>query len=163
MKVIKIILIVLLITISVTAQVMVLFQGWDRLKETSPYIIVAHCGKPTLPTSGVIGGLKSDSEIQIITVLKGTNSVSSARLQTDHELWQGENYLVFAYYGGGIYQAYEKYRVIPLGLRFSTNSISGKPLDEQIQILFQQALYNLNQEIQNDQEEKQQLEEGIKK
>jgi hypothetical protein len=69
--------------------------------------------------------------------------------------------LVFGYYDSGVYQAFEEYRVIPLGVDFSTNSIAGKPLDEQLQILFQHAADNLNREIQKDEEEKQRIEAGL--
>ena len=89
--------------------------------------------------------------------------MSPSRLLTDHKLWQGENYLIFGHYDGGIYQAFEEYRVIPLGVDFSTNSITGKPLDEQLQILFKQRIENLNREIENDKAEKQRLVEGLKK
>ena len=152
-----------LITIGATARLIAPFLGWDQLQERSPYIIIAHCGKP-IPLSGpTINAPNSDSSIDVLLVLKGTNNVNSARLWTDYELRQGENYLIFAYYDTGIYQAYEEYRVIPLGVRFSTNSIAGKPLNEQLQILFKQRVDDLNREIQSDEVEKQRLEGGIKK
>jgi hypothetical protein len=158
-----IILVASLITISVTARVIAPFNGWGNLTETSPDIIVVQCGKPTPsnPNVIVVNGIKSDSEIQIVFALKGTNVLSFARLQTDHELRQGENYLVFGYFDTGICKANEEYRVIPLGINFSTNSIAGKTLDEQIQILFQRSVANLNREIQKDQEEKQRLEQAL--
>ena len=151
--------------ISVIARVIAPFLGWDRLEGASSCIVVAHCGEPTPPTPNVmvVGGTKSDSEIQVISVLKGANNVASARLQTDHELRKGENYLVFGYYDDGIYKAYEEYKVVPLGAEFSTNWIAGKTLDEQIQILFRHAVGNLTREIQKDEEEKQRLEDGLKK
>jgi hypothetical protein len=154
-----------LITISVIARVIAPFPGWDRLKQNSPNIIIAYCGKPTPPTPGILfmNAPASDSAIDVVLVLKGANNANSARLLTDHLLQQGENYLVFGYYGSGIYQAFEEYRVIPLGVHFSTNSIAGKSLDEQIQILFQRRLDVLNRQIKEDQEEKQRLEEGLKK
>jgi hypothetical protein len=81
---------------------------------------------------------------------------------TDHGLRQDENYLIIGHYDSGIYRAHEEYHVIPLGVNFSTNLIAGKPLDEQIQILFKRRLDNLNRQIKEEQEEKQRLEEGLK-
>lgn len=154
-----------LITVGVMARIIAPFHGWGDLTETSPNVIVVKCGKPTPPNPDVIvmNGTKSDAEIQIVSVLKGTNDLSSARLQTDHELRQGENYLVFGYFDNGICKAYEEYRIVPLGDNFSTNSIAGKPLDEQIQIMFQRAVNKLDREIQTDEAEKGRLETGLKK
>lgn len=154
----------LLSALGALARIINAFSGWDQLEESSPYIIIARCEQSTAPLHVTFteNAPKSDSAINILFVLKGTNDVTSARLQTDHDLRQGENYLVFGYDNSGIYQAYEEYRVIPLGADFSTNSITGKPLDEQLQILFKRRIDNLNREIQNDEAEKQRLEEGIK-
>jgi hypothetical protein len=159
-------IILVLLSISATcalARLITSFPGWDLLKVNSPYIIIAHCGEPTPPTPGVLidNGPNSDSSIEVISVLKGTNHVSSSQLWTDRRIWPGENYLVFGYYDSGVYQAFEEYRVIPLGVDFSTNSIAGKPLDEQLQILFQHAADNLNREIQKDEEEKHRIEAGL--
>ena len=160
-----IVFLLLLIPICTIARIVVPFQGWGRLKDTSPYIAIVQCGKPTplVPNELTIGGPKSDSEIQVVFFLKGTNSLNSARLQTDRQLWQGEYYLVFGYYEDGIYKAYEQYRTIHLGSDFSTNLIVGKSLDDQLQVLFKHSLFNLNRQLKEEQEEKQHLEEGIEK
>ncbi|HEY5233556.1 MAG TPA: hypothetical protein VIK35_08495 [Verrucomicrobiae bacterium] len=165
MKIKIILLAASLVVVSVMARIIAPFHGWDNLTETSPDIIVVQCGKPTPPNPNVIimDGTKSDSEIQIISVLKCTNDLSSARLQTDHDLRQGEDYLVFGYFDGGICKAYEEYRVVPLGVNFSTNSIAGKTLNEQIQILLQSAINNLGNEIQKNEEEKERLEESVER
>ena len=63
----------------------------------------------------------------------------------------------------GRYYAVEKYRVIPLGAYLPPDLLTGKTLDENIQILFQRRLDNLNREMKEEQEEKQRLEEGLKK
>lgn len=165
--------IILLTVTSAFAAVEISFPGWNWLGEKSPYIAIVGCGKPTPnpahPYGGVINGTMSDSEVHIIFVLKGTNNISSGRLQTDHELRQGEDYLVFGNCDKGICNAAEEFRVIPLGIRYAwelkslTNSIVGKPLDDQVQILFQRAVSHLNREIQRDKQDKQRLEEGLKK
>lgn len=159
-----IVLTVLLITVSIMARIIVPFPGWDRLKTEAPNIIIARCGKPTPPTPDVIimNAPTSDSAIEVVSVLKGINNASSSRLLTDHGLRQDENYLIIGHYDSGIYRAHEEYHVIPLGVNFSTNLIAGKPLDEQIQILFKRRLDNLNRQIKEEQEEKQRLEEGLK-
>lgn len=63
----------------------------------------------------------------------------------------------------GVYQAFEEYRVVPLGKDFSTNSIAGKPLDEQLQILYKRGIDVSNQEIHKAEEEKARLETAIRK
>jgi hypothetical protein len=165
MKIKLIVLIVLLITTNIIARVIIPFDSWNQLQDASPYIIIAKCGKPILLPANVmmVGATKSDSEILIISVLKGTTNAGLTHLQTDHELKPGENYLIFGYYNGGIYRANEEYRVIPLGVNFSISLIVGKTLDEQVQILLQRRLDNLNQQMKDEEEEKQRLEEGVKK
>gem|GEM_PF-4146347 len=80
------------------------------------------------------------------------------------EYWprQGEDYLCFANYHDGFYQANESYRIVPLGLSFTTNGMSNKTLDEQIQMLLQRRLNDLNQQMKKEQEEKKRLEEAFK-
>jgi len=157
---ITIVSIALLVAINVTARLIAPFLGWENLVQNSPNIMVIHCGKPfQLPANvGIADATECDSEIEVLFVLKGTNGAGATRLQTDHELYQGENYLVFGHCNGGVYQAFENYKVVPIGNRFSTNSISGKSLNEQIKILSQRALFKLNRDIKRDQEQKQQLE-----
>jgi hypothetical protein len=84
--------------------------------------------------------------------------LGAARLLTDHKLQKGENYLVFARYENSVYQAYEDYRVIPLGKNFRTNSIVEKSLDEQLHVLFKKRVDDLDKQIKEDQLEKQRLE-----
>ena len=155
-----------LITVGVMARIIAPFHGWGDLTETSPNVIVVKCGKPTPPNPDVIvmNGTKSDAEIQIVSVLKGTNDLSSARLlDKTMNFDKGKIISVFGYFDNGICKAYEEYRIVPLGDNFSTNSIAGKPLDEQIQIMFQRAVNKLDREIQTDEAEKGRLETGLKK
>lgn len=150
-----------LITVYSLARVIVPFIGWDRVKESVSDIVVVRCKNPIQP-QGTINGPNFEAEIEIVSFLKGTNVSRTARLETDHWLWHGEMYLILGYNHGGTYVAYEDYRVIPLGDRFSTNSIAGKPLDEQIKLLFKQRLTNLNRELAEGEAEKKRLEEGLK-
>ena len=164
MKVRILTLFTLLIVASALGRAMTKFISWVEVQEHSPAIIIAHCGDPTPSTPGVIivNGTLSDSAIEVACVLKGTNTPSQARLLTDHELQKGENYLVFCYFDGNVCEADEEYRVIPLGVHFHTNSISGKPLDAQLKILFQRRLDILKRQQQREEEEQQRLEALLK-
>jgi len=160
----------LLATISVAMAIIITpFQGWDWLEEKSSDIVIARCSETPLQIYG--GGLVN-AHIEVTDVLKGTNSLKSAFLVSQFQPSQGEDYLIFGNCSGQTYEAVEKYRVIPLGLNLMgvpmnsyiiTNLIAGKPLDEQIQILLKRRLDNLNRQMQEEQEEKQRLEEGLKK
>jgi hypothetical protein len=144
---------------------------WDRLTEGSPDIVIAQCTRTPDPfnmkiTNGITIDMRDgliDSDIEVVSILKGATNLGLARLTSQYWPRQGESYLIFADYHAGVFQAYESYRVVPLGMRFSTNSIAGKPLDEQLQTLFKLRVDNLNQEIQSDEAEKQRLEETLKK
>jgi hypothetical protein len=153
---------IFLICIAAAARMVSVFSSWDSVEWTSKDILVVVCGKPVEvnmpPNSIVTGGPKSDSEVQVISVLKGTNGLGSARLKTDHDLHQGEHYLVFGNFDGRVCTSLEEYKVIPIGKLFSTNSIAGKSLEEQLKILFRHAVFELNREIEQDQAQKAELE-----
>jgi hypothetical protein len=155
--------IVILMTAVTMARQIPPFQGWERLKEMSSCIVIARCGMP-IPQSGpVMNGPNSDYSIEVISVIKGANGTNAARLWTDHGLERGENYLIFGNYDSGIYQAFETYRVIPLGKDFSKSLIAQKSSDDQLQVLFKLRIAHLDQEIQNAEAERQRLEEGLEK
>jgi hypothetical protein len=157
--------ILLLTTISLLARFVSPFFGWERLKAESPEIVVADTGEPTPPTPGfaVEDGPRYDFNITVLSTLKGTNGVRHARLQTDCDLRPRKAYLFFGSYKNGIYKAYEDFKVVPLGITYKQEMIAGKPLDEQIHILFQLAIDNLNSEIANKEAEKKRLETGLQK
>jgi hypothetical protein len=172
----KLIVSVLLLTSVATAIALltVSFPGWDQLTEGSPDIIIARCTKTPLPVETpyqIQIDLVVHSDIEVVSILKGvTNGVASERLTLGPTVlrsmyWprQGEYYLIFSSYHEGYHQAIEDYRVIPLGLRVPADAIAGKPLDEQLQILFKRGLFYLNREIQKDEEEKQRLESALPK
>jgi hypothetical protein len=157
-----IIITVLLTVISVFARIITPFRGWNWVKEHSSYIIVAIAKNPTPPTPGqyVENAPNSDSSISVLSFLKGTNGLGYSRLLTDHELRKGEAYLIFGDFDNGIYRAYEDYRVVPLGITFKQDMIAGKPLNEQIQVLFQLGEDYLKADIAKKQAEKDRLETG---
>jgi len=162
----KITIVILLLTIiSVTARLPRVFPGWGRLQAESPEIIIADPEAPTPPTTTMffINGPSFDFSITVLSVLKGTNGVRHARLLADHELRPRDAYLVFATCHDGIYIANENFSVVPLGRTYQEEMIAGKPLDEQIHILFKLAVDNLNKEIANKMAEKERLETGLPK
>lgn len=147
------------------------FRNWQHLTEYSPDIVIARCvltpdfiPSGTVPNQIVVtvdGVIESD--IEAIMVLKGDTKPGLSHLASWYSPRQGEYYLIFASRNNKGYQAIENYRVVPLGLNFNTNSLSGKSLNEQLQFLFKLRLDDLNQQMKEEQEEKQRLEEGIKK
>ena len=163
MKTKLIVIVLMLMVVSVVARFSARFLGWDRVEAISPDIIVADTGHPTPPTPGivVVNGARFNFDITVLSVLKGTNNVVHARLQTEHELQPLHIYLVFGFYSDGIYDAYEEYRVIPLGDTYRSEMIAGKPLDEQLQILFKLGVDTVNQEIAEKQAERDRIQAGI--
>jgi len=154
---------------SAMAFITVPFPGWNLLAQKSSDIIVARCVNTPDPFNVWSDGRRVDfqglidSDFGIVSVLKGMTNTGAVRVTSEYWPRQGEYYLVVANYHDGYYQANEEYRVIPLGVKFPTNSIVGKPLDEQLQILFKRRLNDLNRQMKAEQEEKQRLEEGLKK
>ena len=145
------------------------FPGWDILTQKSQDIIIARCSSTPAQLNVKTNGIWIDqdglieSEIQVVSVLKGATTSNPARLSSQYWPRAGEHYLIFAHYHDGFYQALETYRIIPLGAYFSTNTIAGKPLTQQLQILFKRRIRELSREIQRDEAEKQRLNEGLQK
>ena len=80
---------------------------------------------------------------------------------------QEERFLMFAtYQSNQLYRAYnatETYRIAPLGRYFPTNELAGKSLDEQIRLMLRRRLEDLSRELKRGAEEKNRLEEGLKR
>ena len=154
--------ILILAATSATALLLGPFPGWSRLENISDEIVIVGCDQP-LPSRPNFNDnvVRSDSQVLILSTLKGTNSTSSTRFLTNHELQVGHQYLVFGDYEDGAFCAFEDYRVIPLGTDFPLKSLEGKTLDEQLQILFQRGVDDMNRKIQEDEEEKDRLEQGV--
>jgi hypothetical protein len=145
------------------------FSGWDSLIQHSPDIIVARCTQTPDPYPAVKDGVLTifkdgvvPSSLEVALVLKGETHATGTYLHSWVLPRQGEYYLIFSQYLDGFYQAIEPYRIVPLGLEFSTNGIAGKTLDEQVRGLLERRLNALTEQIKNEQEEKQRLEEGLK-
>jgi hypothetical protein len=158
--------IVMLFAASMAFAVMLVpFTNWDDLTKQSPDIVIARC-VVTADTTIIDDGMNW-TDIEVLSVLKGDTKPGPARMVSTYWPRQGENFLMFSTYHTNQkyrgYNATEMYRIVPLGLYFNTNAVTGKRLDEQIQIVLRRRLEKLNGELKDGAEEKKRLEEGIKK
>jgi hypothetical protein len=145
------------------------FSNWDSLKRTSPDIIIARCTKTpnAFEVEGNVTRIGNphglwQAEIEVVCALAGRTNLGPAHLTSFYRPRQGEEYLVFAKYEEGFYYAIERYRIVPLGMSFPTNMLAGKSFDDQVRALLQYRVDMLNAEMQQAQEEKKRLEEGLK-
>jgi hypothetical protein len=104
-----------------------------------------------------------NTRIEPVIAIKGVMRPGASNLKSGFLPAQGDYYLIFSEYRDGRYQAGEHYRIVPLGASFSTNSIVGKPSNEQILILLQRRLNDLNRQMKQEQEEKERLEQAFQK
>lgn len=144
------------------------FAGWPALEGKSHDIIIARCSAtPDLSPVGT-NGVAIDrrgliySEIQIVAVLKGTNNFGTGQLVSSYWPRQGEYYLIFSDYRFGSYLAYEAYRIVPIGMSFSTDELKSGILDYEITTLLRRRLDKLNRQMSIELDEKHRLEEGLK-
>jgi hypothetical protein len=167
-KIIITITIIALLATDAMAFVTIPFTDWQHVVDSSMDICIVSCEDPTPPPLG--SGFKDpvifDSQVFIVSTLKGTNNVNSrARFITCHELVKDRSYLIFAMHDdNGILQAYEEYRVVPLVRGFRPNMLDGKnTFDEKLQFLFQNGVDAMNQKIQDDEKERDRLQEAVQK
>ncbi len=141
------------------------FTNWDQISKKSPDIIIARCTK-TAPDGPIADGMIW-TDIEVLSVLKGDTKPGAARMVSQYAPRQGERFVMFStYQSNDLYRAYnatETYRVVPLGSDFPANELSGKALDEQLQIVLRHRLDQVNRLLKEGAEEKKRLEEGIKK
>jgi hypothetical protein len=170
MKRILIVSMAMLVACAALAYLKNIFSSYDWLNEHSPDIVVVRCTANPPPPDPRIHTITSDINtysIEVFSALKGTNVSGSFRLDSERWLNQQEDYLVFGKCDNGTYRAIEDFRVVPLGRELYvgqlTNAIAGKSPDEQLQTLFKRAVDHLSRQIKKEQEEKQRLEEAIRK
>jgi hypothetical protein len=145
---------------SAAGYVTVPFPGWEELETRSPDIVIV---SPTASAPRIrVSSPRSDFEVSVELVLKGTNSSTVTRFLTDHELQLHQRYLVFGQYDSDVLKAFEDYRVIPLEQGFDRQSIEGKTLDQQLQILFQDGVKEMDREIQDEEAERHRLKEALR-
>jgi hypothetical protein len=163
----KLIFAFILMALSASALLLAPFESYDFVEKHSGNIFIAVCATnpPTVLHEGI--DLVNTYSIQIISSIKGINPMGPATLKSLRWLNIGDSYLVFGDLRSGAYQAFEDYRVVPLGrdlfAGMLTNSIAGKTPDEQLQILFKHALDNTDRQIKAEQDERQRLEEACEK
>lgn len=145
------------------------FESWEKVKQGASEITIVRCletpHRLNRDENGVFVEFTGlfDSKMEVVFFLKG--DIKEKKLILRSEFWprQGEDYLVFGHFARGILHAYDKYKIIPLGVDFQTNMISGKVMDEQIKTILDFRLANLNGQIGEMQEEKKLLEQETKK
>lgn len=143
----------LVATGAVVAQIFTPFSSWDYLTEHSRDIIIARCTTTPQPT-GVTNGI-IESDIEVISILKGSTKLGMSHMQSWYHPYQGERFLIFAnFYSNSAYTAVESYQIVPLNRDFRTNDLAGKTLKEQIQIILNNRLKDLIDELARDNEEK---------
>jgi hypothetical protein len=160
-------MLVLLVAVSSAAAVIIgPFKSWDDLNKKSPDIIIARC-TVTTPDGTPIGDGMVWSDIEVLSVLKGDTKPGATLMVSLYWPRQGERFLMFATYQSNqlyrVYNATETYRIVPLGRYFLTNELTGKPLDEQIQVVLRRRLEDVNRELEKNAKEKNSLEEGLKR
>ncbi|MGA2750689.1 MAG: hypothetical protein ABSG59_18105 [Verrucomicrobiota bacterium] len=143
------------------------FPGWQTLESTSD-VIVARCLQTPDPfhsktNNFYIDPVMINSDMEIVSVLKGGTKPGPVLLASEYWPRQGEYYLIFAIYSDGSYTAVAPYRIVPLGAAFNTNVLKGKRLDENVRLLLRYRLDQLNEQLRKGQEEKKLLEEGLEK
>lgn len=145
------------------------FPGWPKLIDESPNIVVVRCASAPSPSDSGTNDLVMDfkdgvaySNVRIECELKGNVTESASRLMSQYKPVPGEVYLIFSQYHDKVLQAIEPYRVTDIGSEFSTNLLAKKALNEQIRILFEQAISKIDSETAKNREEKSRLQEGVK-
>lgn len=145
------------------------FPGWTRLIQNSAEIIVVRCVETTSPNpkekDAVEHNLRGlvDSDIEIVSTLKGALNSKTTRLRSEYRPFQNEYYLIFVRSNDGICEAFEPYRIVPLGLSFAPNDLNSKTLNEQVLMLLQRRLNDLNRQMDEEQQEKERLEQAVQK
>ena len=142
---------------------MLSFTSWDDLTKRSSDIIIARCEATAEPK--VVGDGMVESDIQVISVLKGNTKRGSAKMFSQYTPRQGERFLMFSTYQSNEfyrgYNATETYRIVPLGRDFVMDKLAGKKLEEQIQLVLSNRLEDLNCEMDKGADEKKRLQQGL--
>jgi hypothetical protein len=146
------------------------FKSWDDLIENSHDIIIARCvatQDSLTPKPAIIFGNVFNSDIEVISVLKGKTNPGLSHLASLYLPYRGEYFLVFADYytrqTNSGYSATEDYRVIPIVHFHGTNELAGKDLEKQIQLVLNGRLQDLNEEAARNNEEIKRIRSGLTK
>ena len=170
MKTISSIIILFLTTgVTVFGVLISKFKSWGDVIQESPEIIIAKCtstygmehsAKPIVIIDGVI-----PSDVQVISVLKGSTKPGPSHLESQYWPYPGQVFVIFAHYQRDQfytgYTAIESYRAMPLDRDFPLNTLTGKTFAEQMQLIFSNRLSNLNEDIDQDEKDKARLEKYL--
>ncbi|HEU5122767.1 MAG TPA: hypothetical protein VFW05_01750 [Verrucomicrobiae bacterium] len=137
------------------------FKSWNDLEQQSSDIIVAVCTSIITTTNSVKRVVVSEgavhSRIQVISVLKGTNTPGFFYLDSFRKLNPGDRFLLFANHRNGDYSRYiawENYRFVPICESFQTDSLRNLSVDAQIRAVLSNRLTALEETMKTEQEEK---------
>jgi len=160
MKKVTAIIVLLITAYFAGATILRPFTNWDDLVTNSQEIIIARCLAPRqmlTPKDIYKIGRIYESEIEVVTVLKGASKPGISRLTSMYRLDRGEYFLAFAnsYHG---YDAFEEYRIVSMGDRLQTNELAGKSLGDQVQLILTNRFTELSKEIDRANQEKSRLE-----
>jgi len=142
------------------------FRGWHDLEEKSPDIFVARCvaAQDLLePRPKIFYGNVFNSDIEVVSVLKGAGKPGAAHLVSLTMPYRGEYFLAFGTQtSNSLYSVIEEYRIVPLLHFHGAEQLAGKPLNEQIKSLLTSRLNDLNDEIAQDTRDKNNIEQYLK-
>ncbi len=132
------------------------------LEDAYPMEITKKHLKPGLLRLGFNRDGVIQSDIEVVSVLKGDTKPGVSRLVSTYFLpQQGHYYLIFGHYFRRHYQAMEDFRVVPIGLRFEPEMIAGQAFEQQINTLLRRGLNEANQQLEQGQKEKALLEQAF--
>jgi hypothetical protein len=136
-----------------------------EIVEKAQNILIVQCAAPR-QFGASDGNVATD--INVISVLKGDAKPGPSRLLVKYWPKQDEVLLIFSedfvrnneYYSG--YDARGEERIVPIPSILITNYIAGKPLKEQVKLIYTMRLHDVNLELKKVQTEKKRLEDALK-
>jgi len=143
------------------------FRNWDELIEISPDIVIAKCTStygtdPKAKNAYILDNI-IQSDIEVLSILKGTTKLGQAKLQSFYWPFPDQRFLIFGWYSDGTYSAREGYRIVPISRDFRVETLKGKPLADQLQIILSNRLDDVEEEVGRDNEEKARIEKYLKR
>src|SRR5262249_34992230 len=112
------------------------FRNWDWVKSRCPDIVIVKCSETPIPRAIRYDPLV-EANVETISVLKGSAKPGPFKIVINQDHWpcQNEYYLIFGFGSTDTIEAAESYATVPLGFSFSTNDLTGKTFDEQIEYM----------------------------
>ncbi|HEY1789695.1 MAG TPA: hypothetical protein VGJ73_16225 [Verrucomicrobiae bacterium] len=142
------------------------FKNWDELIQISPDIVIARCtstyGTNPAAKNAYIMDNVIPSDVKVLSVLKGNTKPGPAKLGSFYWPYPDQRFLIFGWYNDGTYTAIEDHRIVPISRDFSLDTLKGKALADQLQIILSNRLNDVDEEINRDKEEKARIEMYLK-